>query len=110
MANEPLSISGVHRCGATRLNGARCLRRTAPGERCVHHRGDAVDDGPEGLAQLPHLTERELRVLLVCVERQKRLPISRESGTGRILWSLHTAIAEAISAAELDRRRREEDA
>lgn len=61
----------------------------------------------EGLTQLPHLTERELRVLLVAVESRQRLPIGSDSETGRILWSLHTAISEAIYAAQLDARRRE---
>jgi hypothetical protein len=36
---EPLIYRGVHRCGAIRVEGERCLRRTAPGQRCVHHGG-----------------------------------------------------------------------
>lgn len=71
----------------------------------------STDEPPpvsEGLAQLPHLTERELQVLLVAVESRQRLPIGDHSETGRILWSLHTAISEAIHAAQLDARRRRE--
>jgi len=33
-------VTGVNRCGAiTTTTDRPCLRRTAPGERCVHHRG-----------------------------------------------------------------------
>lgn len=69
---------------------------------------------PEGLANLPALTERELRVLLGCVQMRLRPPLHSDgvqiigdhSETGHILWSLHTAISEAISAAQLDAQRR----
>lgn len=54
----------------------------------------------EALAQLPMLTTRELRVLLVSVDASRRLPIGDDSETGRILWSLRTAITEAIYAAQ----------
>lgn len=59
----------------------------------------------EGLAYLPSLTERELQVLLVAVESRQRLPVGDESATGRILWSLHTAISEAIYAAQRETKR-----
>lgn len=69
-------------------------------------------DAVEGLAALPHLTERELRVLLVAVEMRLRPPpgsatpiIGDHSETGRILWSLHTAIAETIHAAQRETAR-----
>lgn len=68
----------------------------------------------EGLANLPALTERELRVLLSCVQMRLRPPpgveiIGDHSDTGQILWSLCTAVSEAISAAQLDAQRRSAD-
>lgn len=67
-----------------------------------------------GLANLPALTERELQVLLVCVQHRLRpvggvQVIADFSETGHILWSLHTAISEAIHVAQLDAERRSRD-
>ena len=77
------------------------MAEESQGERMPGDIGSGVQ--PTGLAQLPHLTERELWVLLVAVESRQRQPIGGE--TGAILHSLHTAIAEAISVAQRETAR-----
>lgn len=62
-------------------------------------------ESPEGLAQLPHLTFAELEVLLDAIEKRMGQP----AGDMRTLWSLHTAVAEAMNAAALDAQRRAHD-
>ena len=60
---------------------------------------------PEGLANLPALTAGELRVLRRAVEERLRPTGERvddHSETAHVLWSLHTAISEAIYASQLD--------
>jgi hypothetical protein len=66
---------------------------------------DAVGPPLIGLAALPHLTFAELEVLLDAVEKRMGQP----AGDMRTLWPLHTAIAEAMTAAALDAERREQD-
>lgn len=58
----------------------------------------------EGLANLPALTADELIVLLGAVDSRRMVATGEEL---RVLWSLSTAISEAIYAAQLDARRRD---
>lgn len=62
----------------------------------------AAVSGVTGMAQLPHLTEDELVVLLAAVDaRRLRLMMESPSGSEElsVLWSLSTAVSEAIIAA-----------
>ena len=66
-----------------------------------------------GLAALPLLTALELGVLLTAVDgRRLTLMINTPTGSEeiRVLWSLSTAVSEALVAALLDGERRREDA
>lgn len=58
----------------------------------------------EGLANLPALTAGELTVLLGAVDTCRMAATGQEL---HVLWSLSTAISEAIYAAQLDARRRD---
>jgi hypothetical protein len=67
----------------------------------------------EGLAALPHLTESELAVLLGAVDSRRlhlmAQPLADHGDEVRVLWSLSTAVSEALIAAKLDGERRRAD-
>jgi len=86
--NSPLIVGGVNRCGAPTTTGP-CLRRTAPGARCVHHRDRPPfnrDDSPPTCLTCVHSGKTLLddgEPLMECHRYPPQLFHSEEDGAVR---------------------------